>query len=592
MHTNHISQTGGKPMEVHASRPLKAGQVVLGKVLSIFPNQTAMIQAGSKKLAASLEVPLEAGNTYWLQVQPGEGRTALKVVGDGAVMKAKGSAAELLAQIGLPVGKDSASLAEFLLKEGLPITKGTFEPALTWMKASGMSEDAFNAIRHMHSRDLPFIKEVFDAVMSRSGTATVHELGTRLLDQLGQKTEGTLQGRLSALLEQLVLPKESQAGAAANSLLSMWADPENPVSVREGAYALLRRTGLFSTSEQDLLGSLKSLKNQPGDHPLIKGMQLTALYRTILENGNAGSAAGIRSRIGGLLEGMGQPVPVLSGLTEEADWLIKAMAAGAIQSEGDQAAGLIPGAGSYSRAKEILAAILQSGAISEQAENPALRLLLETDWKAAGLSQPREVFPYLKDMVRLLGLDLENRLSAGAGGYDPDTALKPLLLKLLQEEQPPAVRELASQLIHKLTAQQLSAAESGPIQHLQIQIPLGFAGMNNDLTIEWNGRRTEKGSIDPDYCRILFYLELEHLSETVVDMQIQNRVIRLSVLNERPEVLEKGAAAVMNGLKERLAKLDYTLSGLRFEKPASVRTAEKAQAGHRDLHYSGMDLRI
>ena len=587
---NHIGQSAG-PRDADPARPLKPGQVVLGKVLSIFPNETALIQAGSRKWTASLEVPLEAGRTYWLQVQPGEGSLALKLIGDGTETGVKNSAAELLSHLGLPGGRNSTSLADFLLKNGLPITKASFAPALDWLKLSGMSEDAFNAIRHMHSRDLPFVKEVFDAVMSRGGTETFHELGTRLLDLLAQKEAGPLQGRISALLEQMVLPKEKQAGAAVHALLGLWADPGEPAAVREGAYGLLRQTGLFGTSEQELLANIMSLKNQPGDHPLIKGMQLASLYRAILENGNAEAAAGIRGRISELLEEMGQPLPVRAGLPDEPDWLTKAITAAAIQSEGEQAAGLIPGAGPYARAIAQLAGLLQrNGTVS--AENPALRLLLETGWQAPGIGQSRESLPYLKDMVRLLGLDLENRLAAGAAGYEPDTGLKTLLLQLMQEEQRPGVRELAGQLISKLTAQQLSAADTGPIQQLQIQIPLGFAGIENDLTIEWSGRRTERGSIDPDYCRILFYLELEHLKETVVDMQIQNRVIRLSVLNERPELLEKTAAAVLEGLKDRLSAMDYTLSGLKFATPVSVRPAEKAQPFPGSLQYNGLDLRI
>ena len=54
-----------------------------------------------------------------------------------------------------------------------------------------------------------------------------------------------------------------------------------------------------------------------------------------------------------------------------------------------------------------------------------------------------------------------------------------------------------------------------------------------DLTLQWNGRRkANSNEIDPAFCRVLFYLELETLQETFVDMQVQNRIITITVMNE------------------------------------------------------------
>ena len=42
----------------------------------------------------------------------------------------------------------------------------------------------------------------------------------------------------------------------------------------------------------------------------------------------------------------------------------------------------------------------------------------------------------------------------------------------------------------------------------------------------------EDGKIDPDFARILFYLDLESINKTVIDMQVQNRVVTVTVFNE------------------------------------------------------------
>ena len=39
------------------------------------------------------------------------------------------------------------------------------------------------------------------------------------------------------------------------------------------------------------------------------------------------------------------------------------------------------------------------------------------------------------------------------------------------------------------------------------------------------------GKIDPDFARILFYLDLESIDKTIIDMQVQNSVVSVTVFN-------------------------------------------------------------
>lgn len=48
----------------------------------------------------------------------------------------------------------------------------------------------------------------------------------------------------------------------------------------------------------------------------------------------------------------------------------------------------------------------------------------------------------------------------------------------------------------------------------------------------------DNGKIDADYARILFYLQLNSLQETVVDMQVQSRVVTVTVYNENDQLKE------------------------------------------------------
>ena len=53
-----------------------------------------------------------------------------------------------------------------------------------------------------------------------------------------------------------------------------------------------------------------------------------------------------------------------------------------------------------------------------------------------------------------------------------------------------------------------------------------------DATLQWNGRMKDNGKIDANYARVLFYLQMASMQETVIDMQVQNRVVTVTVFNE------------------------------------------------------------
>ncbi|MFP3416003.1 hypothetical protein SB773_31670, partial [Bacillus sp. SIMBA_074] len=88
--------------------------------------------------------------------------------------------------------------------------------------------------------------------------------------------------------------------------------------------------------------------------------------------------------------------------------------------------------------------------------------------------------------------------------------------------------------------------------------------IQTDLTLQWSGRKTKDGKIDPEYCRVLFYLELERLKEIIIDMQVQNRIIKVTVINGHGAVLEETANQYLELLRENLEKMDYRLSGVSF----------------------------
>lgn len=172
-----------------------------------------------------------------------------------------------------------------------------------------------------------------------------------------------------------------------------------------------------------------------------------------------------------------------------------------------------------------------------------------------------------------------------------ENSMKPLLVKYLQETgHTLETKELAEQIINKMNGQQLLSHSNTPYQHIVYQLPLQLFGFQTELTMQWSGKRKEDGKIDPDYCHVLFYLELEHLKETIVDMKVQNRIISIKIINNN-EQLQNMAKLILPKLKQGLKDLNYTLSAIQFEH-SSNNEVQKSLSNSVINQYSGVDIRI
>jgi hypothetical protein len=212
--------------------------------------------------------------------------------------------------------------------------------------------------------------------------------------------------------------------------------------------------------------------------------------------------------------------------------------------------------------------------------------------------QAKAIATQLKKVMSIFGFDYEHSLLKNAieeGPYKADT-LKPLLLRFLQEQPSTLQKEAAEHLLNRITGMQVLAQETGPIMQFAVQIPLSFWSKTTDLTIQWSGRRKPNGQIDPDYCRILFYLDLEHLQETIIDLEVQNRIISMTVINENEDV-KKIAEPFMDELKENLSSIHYHLSAVRFatKEDQLMKRKQAAKKIHHLFHsneYQGVDIKI
>ncbi|REK76489.1 hypothetical protein [Paenibacillus paeoniae] len=191
----------------------------------------------------------------------------------------------------------------------------------------------------------------------------------------------------------------------------------------------------------------------------------------------------------------------------------------------------------------------------------------------------------------------------------PTETLKNALLTLVgASDTPPAIKETAQQLIHQITGQQLLLTperNSSVFTHVTMFIPLKDANGGTTASVHIQTRRGKRGELDADNCRLLFNLSMASLGDTLVDVNVTNKIVSLNIWNDHPAIAELIEGSRGN-IATRLQETGYQLLSLRAtplpspEDSAEAATAakDKKMQAPPDLsqfsstRYKGVDYRI
>lgn len=558
--------------ELHSQtlkRTFQPGQIFQGRVAKLFPNQIAEVLVGNHKLLAKLEIPLLAGERYWFQVQKGEGKVHLKVLsvedsGNGSHSSSTG----LLKQLNLANTKENKELINFFLKEKLPLTKDLANAASLLMKDVNQGTDELTALKELISKNLPITKDTFAGVLSNIKNVPIHELIHNLQSTLGSQPNH--HQKLLSVLNDLLLPQEQKLSEkVVNELLRLWLHPQGGKD-SQLALGILQKLSFVETKDEIALLKQAALGLIKDGSIISTSSNEVNRLKLALEQGQGKLVSlFVKQTLSSVIEeGMYQSRNILSILAVEEN---------------------LPS----------MTSLLNERNLQRQ-ESVLLNNLIQGE--EAGPVQwdkGKSVADHLKALIGKMGIDYENSIiQLLKEGNQQDIGkidtLKALLLKVIAEEAASPIRESSEQLLNRITGIQLQSQESSPLQQYVMQVPISFWNKTTDLTVQWSGRKKENGQIDPDYCRVLFYLELEHLNEVVVDMQIQNRIMNLTIINDTEEIKELSEGYI-EVLKTNLHELGFSLSHITFQSTLSHNmpgNLKRAKQTYDSSQYSGVDIRI
>lgn len=609
------------------SQSLKQGQVFHGTIKKLFPEQMAEVQMGNQKMIAKLEVPLKAGDSHYFQVTGVKPDLQLKVVTGPLQSTSTGQIQQLMDSLQLPKTANMQALVQHMVKEKMALSKDQLLIAEQWIKSlppQVKRAEAFFAIQRMSELKLPFTNEVFRSLISGQDKTGLHTLLDTL--KLVLKNDSSIpQGQkvsIEQVLNQISNPLSKELGGTIiGKLVESLLSTTIPRSEKTTLLHVLKEAGLVAkqATVSDVLSS-PTLSNASGKSEnqgtiaqQIKQLQLPSqadvslklqgLNKSIQENPLLTSET--KQQIQQTLQKMEQVSPK----SQEWSILFKtlstevmkgfATASQTIPFQMDQQK-LTP----KDHVLSILTSLTGSRTDNKTMENMTLVTSQSSQasiMKAvnqaelvvqSGMNQ-KVIEQVIKQVLKDIGFAYEAKFGQTNTNLSQlSETLKPQLVALLQDASIAVpVREAAETIISRMNGLQILSGENGPQHQLLMQVPLDFLGKRMDATLQWNGRMKEDGKIDSNYARIMFYLDLASLKETVIDMQVQNRVITVNIFNESDALLPY-AEPFKEALKLGLSSLDYQLSGVFIKN--FIKEEVKPPTGPKasQMNSKGVDIRI
>ncbi|WP_088069423.1 hypothetical protein [Gottfriedia luciferensis] len=603
---------------------LKEGQIVIGKVNELSEDGTARIIINGKIITATVVEETLSKGKFYFQVQDfKDNQLELKVISEIKQNDQK-NALQILNELDIPYTKEAESVIKLFLQSEHPINKSEIITAINQLPNSQNKQLVLDTLSFLLNKNYPITEKLIDTLMN----GTESQLTSLLANIEELQIEPTMNANLKQLQSMVGLIKnnhiisnfQTEQYHLANRLLTSndesflneWNNQfsskginntsnfkqevfnnlvkvsENSPSIAKAFLTSLSELPEFQLEKTDLMRIPLNLSNQlfsDLDEQINPNLQKTneiELNQQFVKN--------IQDKISGFLSTNSDNhslknsilTNVLANLNDDKN--MDSMTKLYLQNQ------ILDGSNTSS--DESMNKLFEQISKFNRSNNSTLDIHTE------------QLTKQLMKHNELIGLNLENKLSHLTNLNksvisEQFPTLKEIALRALNSPIPEAFKEPIEQLITKITAQQITSIhQNGPQYHLSTSIPINLNNWSTDLLIQWSGKedQSNQNQIQSNYCHVLFFLELETLKETMVDVSIQNRVVNVTIFNNK-EGLNDIVSNAQQIIKDGLAKHDYYLSSLKClpfqnEQKQRVKEIQFNNSLLSNKEYAGVDLLV
>jgi len=577
---------------------LRVGQIVRGVLLQMLEDGDALVNIGGALVRARLETSLTPGKGTLLQVMPGSsGSTViLKALGDAAAVVPEEGLKDALKSFGLPEQKWAYDLLRSLRNDGYPISKDT---AAFFQNAAALRPAGVDPAGWMLAAEAAFRRGL------SASAETIIALRQALFGQPFREELTAFADKLNAWRKggETVSPKAAELAGRLLSLLARGEEILNEGLKQLAKSAPAASGGPLSPQQEAARPSPQAGPLQGQSGAAVTGQAAAGAAETARPNIAPGLGAGAFPKDADATPQLSRAQPAAAGPNHAAPQPHNHASSAAANAR--MSAGPAPEAANIVSRPPGGAGEAPPGAAQPQtagAGNLAGHALTTADNKAD--------LPWIGRFLQWLGISHEHLLmkemgharradagpnmppgetqllkgdvSAGETSRSAQDTLKSALLAMARmEDVPSQIREAAQSLVHHITGQQLLLASErqagSPVSIMTFFVPLKGEDGETTATIHVQTRRGRKGEWDASNCRLLFDLNMRHLGETIVDVQVMDRIVSVKIMNDYPAMADMAAQA-RKELEEGLRSAGYQLLSMTVQ-PLPV-MPDRVQADH------------
>lgn len=518
---------------------LKAGQMLHGKVIKNLGNQQMELQIGGRTLTAIVAGGLTEGESRWFQVESTGHPPVIKPVkSDGS---GKPDVQQLLQTMGLSGNREMRELLTSMIRQQQPVSAEKLTAAAALLSGAADKNEGLSVVKWMISKDLPLKEALFQPILSANKS---------------------MSDPLSGLLNQLQSQLNAAGEVPLKQMMQSLQDPYTKVTQDQAVQRLFEKLTSGTPAE----------KNQALE--ALKTMQLLPKEATLSNWTQGMNAVNAVKGIENLIKSLGT-LPQNQGVQTQILELQQSLKS--IQQPG----GLQQAAETVIRGQQMLLQVKPQSQLNSlqtlQIPSPNtmqpqffIQTLNEVQQMTGQKNSPTSLQLILKEIINKIGADYEARILNTASPVAQAQTIKAQLVSLIETTGlNPQTRDTAEQLLNRLNGLQLLSADNGPQQQLLLQFPLQLGTDQADVMMKMNGRKKSDGTIDPDHVRVLFYITLSSLNESIIDMNVQNRIVSLDIYNENNQ-LDQLAKPFVPALQTALEQAGYSFSAVKFHSTKEV----------------------
>ncbi|WP_226566426.1 glycosyltransferase [Bacillus stratosphericus] len=542
-------------------------RLILGKVLKMLGDDTALVQIGSTKIKAQIAAQLKADAFYWFQFEQVGGGSLNKLRPvqqfDQDPKTLKDAAAKLLEGLSLKNGLEIMLTATAFLKEKSVINETELKTAVKWIEQlQGVDvKKGLQALLFALKKDLPIQQGVLQSILAVKSSSALHQDMTTLLDRLTQLPKHS--GATQALTQAILSVIDAEANVHAEKLLSV----------------------LLAAKE----GQVKQGGSVPAP-PNLNSSQQTGNNESSIFQGRQTDPANQQSLSPKQLSVPLQQIErILTSMTKQGPDEHQ-------QPDVKQMTSLIQGLQQVGSQSDAKASVLQKEFpfLSKTEANAFAQVIQQTE---PTLSNKTDVLDLLMTMKKAIGvrdeigmLKLLEKASKDVKSQELHQ-LKHVLNDVRQADLPEHVKKEVDQLFHRLNGQLFVQQENQTVSQMMVSYPLFSKHSVQDLTFILKGHKKKDGSIDISQCRLMFYLNMENLEETLIECTIQQKVMAITV--ETAYELQGAINPMIPAVRENLNALGYSLTGITAKKRQEpIDLSQFLDEHFHKISEKGLDLRV